>query len=212
MPRHLELRDICIMADGKPLIEVDCIVAPGQVLTLMGPSGVGKSSLLSYITGTLARGLTGQGQVLLEGQDITRLPPHKRRVGILFQDDLLFPHLSVGQNLAFGLRQPGRRADRRKEIETNLAEIGLEGFYDRDPATLSGGQASRVQLLRTLLADPHALLLDEAFARLDANLRGQVRTMVFARARERQLPVLMVTHDAEDARAADGPVIELRPY
>lgn len=212
MSRNLELRDICIMADGKPLIEVDCSIAPGQVLTLMGPSGVGKSSLLSYITGTLARGLTGMGQVLLDGRDITQLPPHKRRVGILFQDDLLFPHLSVGQNLAFGLRNSGSRTERRTKIETNLAEIGLDGFYGRDPATLSGGQASRAQLLRTLLADPRALLLDEAFSRLDSNLRSQIRQMVFDHARARHLPVLMVTHDAEDARAADGPVIELSPY
>jgi putative thiamine transport system ATP-binding protein len=139
---------------------------------------------------------------------IERGSPEARRVGIQFQDDLLFPHLSVGGNLAFGLgaRVRGREA-RRKCVEAALAEADLAGFADRDPATLSGGQRARVALMRTLLAEPRALLLDEPFNKLDAQLRDDVRRFVFDHARERELPVLLVTHDEADARAAGGRVL-----
>jgi putative thiamine transport system ATP-binding protein len=147
----------------------------------------------------------------LDGADITNAPAHQRRVGILFQDDLLFPHLSVGENLAFGLRPGGSKGERQAKIADALTEVGLEGFADRDPATLSGGQKARVALMRMLLSDPCALLLDEPFSRLDTALRAQVRALVFARAKARALPVLMVTHDAEDAAAADGEIITLAP-
>ncbi len=205
--RGLRLADVRIARDGEPLLAVDRLVAPGEVLTVMGPSGAGKSTLLSFVIGTLAPEFTAQGRVHLDGRDITDLPPEIRRVGILFQDDLLFPHMSVGQNLAFGLR-PGT-GDRRARIEAALDEIGLAGFATRDPATLSGGQKARVALMRVLLSDPRALLLDEPFSRLDATRRDQIRRLVFDRARAKGLPMLLVTHDAEDAAAAGGPVIEL---
>lgn len=176
----------------------------------MGPSGSGKSTLLAAITGALDPAFRLSGRVLLDGEDVTQQPTERRRIGILFQDELLFPHLSVGGNLAFGLTPAlrGRRA-RRARIDAALAEIGLEGFANRDPATLSGGQKARVALMRTLLAEPRALLLDEPFSRLDAARRGQIRELVFARARAQRLPVLLVTHDREDARAAGGGLIEL---
>ncbi|MEY1557217.1 ATP-binding cassette domain-containing protein [Yoonia sp. R2331] len=209
MAKGLTLDQVVIAKGGAPLVSLDRHIAPGEVLTVMGPSGVGKSTLLSFVTGTLAGDFRGAGRVLLDGQDITDQPPHQRMVGILFQDDLLFPHLSVGQNLAFGLRAGGSRADRRARIDAALEEVGLAGFADRDPATLSGGQKARVALMRMLLADPCALLLDEAFSRLDTERRAQVRSLVFDRARALQLPVLMVTHDAEDAAAAGGEVVTL---
>jgi putative thiamine transport system ATP-binding protein len=209
MNKGLILRNLCIMRAGIPLILVDHAIAAGEVLTVMGPSGVGKSTLLAYITGTLAPTFTGMGQVLLDGVDITTKPPHARRIGILFQDDLLFPHMSVGANLAFGMPPGGGKAARRAQVEDALGDVGLTGFADRDPATLSGGQRARVALVRMLLSNPCALLLDEAFSRLDADLRAQVRDLVFQTAKERALPVLMVTHDIEDAQAAGGAVIEL---
>jgi putative thiamine transport system ATP-binding protein len=209
MNKGLTLRNLCILRAGIPLIEVDHAIAAGEVLTVMGPSGVGKSTLLAYITGTLAPTFTGMGQVLLDGVDITTKPPHARRIGILFQDDLLFPHMSVGANLAFGMPPGGGKAARRTQVEDALGGVGLTGFADRDPATLSGGQKARVALVRMLLSNPRALLLDEAFSRLDADLRAQVRDLVFQTAKERALPVLMVTHDIEDAQAAGGAVIEL---
>ena len=209
MNKGLILRNLCILRAGIPLIEVDHAIAAGEVLTVMGPSGVGKSTLLAYITGTLAPTFTGMGQVLLDGVDITTKPPHARRIGILFQDDLLFPHMSVGANLAFGMPPGGGKAARRAQVEDALGDVGLTGFADRDPATLSGGQKARVALVRMLLSNPCALLLDEAFSRLDADLRAQVRDLVFQTAKERALPVLMVTHDIEDAQPAGGAVIEL---
>ncbi len=209
MPKGLTLDQVVITKDAAPLVALDRHIAPGEVLTVMGPSGVGKSTLLSYVTGTLAGDFRGSGRVVLDGQDITDLPPHQRMVGILFQDDLLFPHLSVGANLAFGLRPGGSRIDRRTRIEEALSEVGLEGFFDRDPATLSGGQKARVALMRMLLSNPCALLLDEAFSRLDTERRAQTRNLVFDRARALDLPVLMVTHDAEDAAAAGGEIVTL---
>ncbi|SEW41625.1 putative thiamine transport system ATP-binding protein [Cognatiyoonia koreensis] len=209
MADGLELRDVQITKDGKPLVRLNRLIGPGDVLTVMGPSGIGKSTLLAYVTGTLPPAFVATGQVILDGRDITHEVAHKRNVGILFQDDLLFPHLSVGANLAFGLPAGGSLATRRAKVEDALAQVDLAGFADRDPATLSGGQKARVALMRMLLADPCALLLDEAFSRLDTALRAQVRTLVFDRAQDLQLPVLMVTHDAEDAAAAGGEVVTL---
>jgi putative thiamine transport system ATP-binding protein len=208
----LQLCNICITQGARRLVVLDTTVAPGEVLSVMGPSGVGKSTLLSLITGTLAQGFTATGRVVLEGRDITDLAPDQRKVGILFQDDLLFPHLCVGANLAFGLsaRVTGKAA-RRQRIEVGLEEIGLAGFFDRDPATLSGGQKARVSLMRMLLSEPSALLLDEPFSRLDAGRRAQIRTLVFDTVRSRDLPCILVTHDAEDAAAAGGEVVEVTP-
>jgi putative thiamine transport system ATP-binding protein len=211
MDKGLELRNVRICKEGHRLFEFSFAIGPGEVLTIMGPSGVGKSTLLAFITGTLSPDFKAAGSVWLDGHEITDTPTHLRSVGILFQDDLLFPHLSVGDNLAFGLRPGGSRATRKAKVDEALADVGLEGFADRDPATLSGGQKARVALMRMLMSEPCALLLDEAFSRLDAALRAQVRDLVFARARARNLPVLMVTHDLEDARAAGGRVITLEP-
>jgi putative thiamine transport system ATP-binding protein len=209
--RGLVLDDVAIALEGRPLVgPLSLDVPPGEVVTVMGPSGSGKSTLLAYVGGFLPKVFAARGRVLLDGLDVTMAPPEKRALGILFQDDLLFPHLTVGGNLAFGLRAGVRdKARRRGIVEEALAQAGLEGFADRDPATLSGGQRARVALMRTLLAEPRALLLDEPFGKLDAALRQDVRAFVFARARARGLPTLMVTHDAADAQAAGGRVIEV---
>ena len=201
----LVLEGVAIRLSGHALVELDAVVEPGSILTVMGPSGSGKSTLLAYVAGFLERDFDASGRVTLAGREISRLPAHERRVGILFQDPLLFPHMSTGENLEFAIRH-GSATDRRANIRAALAEAGLEGFEDRDPATLSGGQRARAALMRTLLADPKALLLDEPFSKLDSALREQVRQFVFAEARKRGLPVLLVTHDAGDAEAAGGMV------
>ena len=194
----------------RRLLGVDATVPPGRALTAMGPSGSGKSTLLAFVCGTLDPAFTAEGRVLLDGADVTALPPERRRVGILFQDALLFPHLSVAGNLLLAVPPAVRgRAARRARVEAALAHAGLEGTGERDPATLSGGQQARVALMRTLLAEPRALLLDEPFSKLDAALRDRVRSFVFGEVRRRGLPTLLVTHDAADAAAAGGPVIEL---
>lgn len=207
----LELRGVGLRLAGRELIRpFDLAVPAGEAATLMGPSGCGKSSLLAYICGTLDPAFQGVGRVLLDGTEIGDRPPEARRLGILFQDDLLFPHLSVADNLAFGLPPEvrGRRA-RRARVEAALAEADLAGFGARDPATLSGGQRARIALMRTLLAAPRALLLDEPFAKLDVALRGRMRRFVFAHARAQRLPTLLVTHDPADAQAAGGPILEI---
>ncbi len=186
---------------------LDLAIAPGENATLMGPSGSGKSSLLAFLCGTLDPAFRCQGRVRLNGRDILALPPERRRLGILFQDDLLFPHLSVAGNLAFGLPDALDRETRRARVAAALAEAGLAGFESHDPATLSGGQRARVALLRMLLSEPQALLLDEPFGRLDASLRRRFRRLVFERARAQMLPVLLVTHDQEDADAASGRIV-----
>ncbi|MFY0632560.1 MAG: ATP-binding cassette domain-containing protein [Vannielia sp.] len=206
----LTLDRLEVMLGSTCLLGLSATIAPGEVLTLMGPSGVGKSALLAALTGTLTAPLAAAGEARLDGACITDLPAERRRLGILFHESLLFPHLSVAGNLAFAL-PPGPRAARRAAIAQALADVGLDGFGPRDPATLSGGEQARVALMRTLLAEPKALLLDEPFSRLDAARREEVRSLTFDHAEKRGLPVLMVTHDAEDARAAKGRVLEAQP-
>jgi putative thiamine transport system ATP-binding protein len=201
----LRLDQVRISLHGVPLLSVDHHVEPGDVLTVMGPSGSGKSTLLAYIGGFLDPVFEAEGSVICGGSDLTALPASQRHAGILFQDPLLFPHMSVGGNLVFAIpaevRAPG---ERRARAEAALADIGLEGLYDRDPDTLSGGQKARVALARVLLAEPNLLLLDEPFSKLDMQLRDQIRSLVFDQARRKRLPVILVTHDATDAKAAGG--------
>ncbi|MEO0392135.1 MAG: ATP-binding cassette domain-containing protein [Pseudomonadota bacterium] len=208
----LVLDDVTITLHSAPLLTIERTIPPGDIVTVMGPSGVGKSTLLDYICGTLAPVFDARGTVSVAGRRIDHLPPQQRDIGILFQDDLLFPHLSVGANLAFAIKPSIKpRAKRRAMVEEALDAAGLAGFMDRDPATLSGGQRARVSVMRVLLSDPKALLLDEPFSKLDAALRQQFRAFVFELTKARHLPVLMVTHDADDAASAGGAVIELQP-
>lgn len=206
----LALEAVSLSVGGRSLFPpLTLTVAPGTVTTVMGPSGCGKSSLLAFLCGTLDPAFRATGRVRVDGEEVSDRPPEERRLGILFQDDLLFPHLSVGGNLAFALPAGMKRANRRVEIEVALEEAGLSGMGDRDPATLSGGQRTRAALMRTLLSRPRALLLDEPFARLDAELKGRMRAFVFDHAGRRGLPILLVTHDREDSEAAGGPVVTL---
>ncbi|MCC6195286.1 MAG: ATP-binding cassette domain-containing protein [Burkholderiales bacterium] len=208
--RPLLLRDVRIALGGRTLIDnLSIDVAPGACVTVMGPSGSGKSTLLAYVAGTLDPAFRASGSVRIGERELTALAPEARRLGILFQDDLLFPHLSVGGNLAFALAPHVRdRAQRRRRIDDALAEADLAGFADRDPVTLSGGQRARVALMRTLLSEPEGLLLDEPFNKLDAALRHGIRRFVLDHAARRGLPMLLVTHDAGDADAAGGRVIQ----
>jgi len=206
----LVLQSVTVSVGARQLVgPLDLSVTPGQVVSILGPSGAGKSSLLAFLCGVLPPPLHAQGTVLLNGDNISNLPPEQRRLGILFQDDLLFPHLSVAGNLAFGLRSASNRRDRGRIISDALAGFGLAGYETRDPATLSGGERSRVALLRVLLSAPRAVLLDEPFSRLDPATRQTIRALTLAQLRARSLPALLVSHDVDDVVAAGGPVVRV---
>lgn len=204
----LRLDQVTIRSAGATLIAPFSLeIAAGETVTLMGPSGAGKSTLLSFIAGDLEPFFTGSGGITLNGRDLGEVPAHARGIGRLFQDDLLFPHLTVGENLLFGMPR-GPRAKRLALMEQALAEAGLEGFGARPPHTLSGGQRARVAVMRALLAEPRAMLLDEPFNRLDAELRESFRIFVHERTMARSIPCLLVTHDRGDAPPA-GRVLKL---
>lgn len=208
----LQLRQVSISVAGAKLIDdLNLSIGPGEAVTIMGPSGSGKSTLLSFIAGFASQpAIKATGSAELDGTELTSLPPERRRVGLLFQDDLLFPHLNVAGNLMFAMPASiAPHSARLKAAEAALESAGLGGLGRRDPTTLSGGQKARVALLRVLLSQPKALLLDEPFSKLDSELRASFRELVFAEARARHLPVLLVTHDPDDAAAAGGPVIRL---
>lgn len=205
----LLLEDVTVARGGERLFCVSAHVPPGAVLSVMGPSGSGKSTLLSLIAGFVAPAFAVSGRIRLHGADIQDTPPQARGAGLLFQDPLLYPHLSVLDNLLFALPPGGGRLDRRQAAEAALSEIGLPGFAARDPATLSGGQRARVALARMLLSRPRLLLLDEPFANLDRALRVQIRSLVFELAARQGLPVVMATHDMDDAEAAGGDILRL---
>ncbi|EQB8042332.1 ABC transporter ATP-binding protein [Aeromonas hydrophila] len=202
-PLRLYLEDNLLLS--LPALQV----APGEVLTLMGPSGCGKSSLLAALAGVLpASGpLRLEGDVTLGEHQLTQLPPQARRIGMLFQDDLLFDHLTVAENLMFGMPATikGKSARREKAVAA-LAQVDLTNQADKLPGALSGGQKARVSLLRALLAEPEALLLDEPFSRLDKPLRAAFRTLVFAQIKALAIPAILVTHDADDA---PGTILQL---
>lgn len=179
-------------------VRADLTVATGARVAVMGPSGAGKSTLLSAVAGFLR---PVAGRILWNGQDMTDLPPGQRPLTILFQDQNLFPHLTVAQNIGLGL-SPGLRltGDDRKRIEAVSARVGLGGMGARRPAQLSGGQQGRVALARALIRRRPLLLLDEPFAALGPALKAEMLDVVRDIATETGATVLMVSHDPADAR------------
>jgi putative thiamine transport system ATP-binding protein len=195
----LSLHDVSISRADTPLIKPFSLnVAAGDIVTLMGPSGCGKSTLLSLIGGDMASAFTAAGDIRLNGSSVLAMPPERRRIARLFQDDLLFPHMTAGENLLFAV--PAMSKPERLDMMTKaLQRAELTGFENRPPHTLSGGQRQRVALMRALLAKPDAILLDEPFSKLDRALRGQMRDYVFSQIRARNIPALLVSHDTDDA-------------
>ena len=211
----LELQNIRKQFNGKTVADgISLQVARGSLLAILGRSGCGKSTLLN-----IAAGLTAPdgGRVLLDGTDITALPPEKRRISLMFQDYALLPHLSVLQNTAFGLKMRGTAKRQAEEAaEAMLEQVGLSGEGHRRPDTLSGGEQQRVALARALAAEPKLLLLDEPFSSLDTGLRNSLRNLTRAQAGRLNIPAVLVTHDPEEAflmadriaLMADGRIIQ----
>ena len=174
-------------------------VAPGTVMAVVGPSGGGKSTLLSTIAGITP---PLSGRITIDERDITALPTHERHIAMVFQEPLLFPHLDVRNNVAYGQRRMGRsRAQARHEADRLLTWVGLEGLGERDVSQLSGGQAQRVSLARALAAEPDALLLDEPVSALDVPLRSRLAQDVLAIVARAGIPAIHVTHDPDEAAA-----------
>ena len=206
----LSVRNCSLFRNGEPLLmDISFDVAPGKIATLMGPSGAGKSTFLNWMIGDLAPEFNAQGTLLLNQRSLTSLPVERRRIGILFQDALLFPHLNVGQNLRMAVpASVVGRSQRQHVVAEALESAGLANYERRDPATLSGGERARISVLRALLAEPEALLLDEPFSRLDLPLRQSFREFVWQKTNQLGLPVVMVTHDEQDIPPG-GQVIRL---
>lgn len=185
--------------NGEALFDsLNLEVGKGEIVTLMGPSGCGKSTLLDTIAGHLGREFTYQGAISLNHKPIDSLPPHQRQVGILFQDDLLFPHLTIWENLAFALPNEVKGADRKHKAIQALKNISLTKLADSFPDQISGGQRARISLTRMLLAKPNLALLDEPFSKLDKELRVQFRQWVVDQLKQANIPALLVTHDEAD--------------
>lgn len=173
-------------------------VENGRVMTLMGPSGSGKSTILSAIAGHLSTDFTATGDIQLNQQSIMLLAPNMRHVGIVFQDDLLFPHLNVWQNLAFGLPPHIKGSQRKQMALQTLDELNLLDLQHQQAHEISGGQRARISMMRLLLSQPQAVLLDEPFSKLDKTLRAAFRQFVFDQIKQRNIAALMVTHDDDD--------------
>ncbi|ARE40804.1 Thiamin ABC transporter, ATPase component [Rhodovulum sp. P5] len=184
---------------GDFRLAADFAVEPGRIVALLGASGAGKSTLLDMIAGFRP---PDKGRVLWDGQDLTPMAPGQRPLSILFQDNNLFPHLSVTRNVGLGLRPDLKLSPADHErIETALSRVGLPGLGARKPAALSGGQRGRVALARMLLRGRPLMLLDEPFAALGPALKAEMLGLVADLARETGATVLLVTHDPADAQA-----------
>ncbi|MEO9274172.1 ATP-binding cassette domain-containing protein [Marinomonas sp. 5E14-1] len=206
----LSVNAFTLSTKNKVLIkDLSFTIEKGQVLSLMGPSGIGKSSLLHYLSGTLSPTLTATGNVLLDNNTLHNQSIQSRKVGLLQQMPLLFPHMSILENLLFAIPPEIKKQERQDLAYQALEKLNMPDKAHSLPKQLSGGQQARVALLRTLLAKPDFLLLDEPFSKLDPALRRDVRTFVLAEIRHANIPALLVTHDAEDAKAMEGKCLEI---
>ncbi len=176
---------------------LDLTIRPGELFFLLGPSGCGKTTLLRSLAGFY---IPEKGRILFGEEDVTRLEPHKRNTGMMFQSYALWPHLSVAENVAFGLHERKVPADEiRRRVDEALASVRMEKYADRKPNMLSGGQQQRVALARALVIRPRCLLLDEPLSNLDAKLRLEMRTEIRRVCKEFQLTTVYVTHDQKEA-------------
>lgn len=197
------------LGDKTLIKDLSFEIANGQVLSIMGPSGIGKSSLLHFLSGSLSPNLITTGEAFLNNQALHTKATQDRKVGLLQQMPLLFPHMSIIENLLFAIPADINKPERIAMAQNALEKLSIPGKANALPKELSGGQQARVALLRTLLSQPDFLLLDEPFSKLDPALRRDVRAFVLSEIQKANIPTLLVTHDSEDAKAMEGECLEL---
>ncbi|HHE6469012.1 TPA: spermidine/putrescine ABC transporter ATP-binding protein PotA [Providencia rettgeri] len=205
----IELKSLSKGFDGKQIIsELDLTIQNGEFLTILGPSGCGKTTVLRLIAGLED---VDDGQIILDGQDITDIPAENRFVNTVFQSYALFPHMTVFDNVAFGLRmQKTPAAEIQKRVDQALRMVQLEDFAERRPNQLSGGQQQRVAIARAVVNRPKVLLLDESLSALDYKLRKQMQNELKALQRKLGITFIFVTHDQEEALAMSDRIIVMR--
>jgi putative spermidine/putrescine transport system ATP-binding protein len=210
MSKSVELRRLCHRygANVHALRDVSICVAPSEFVTLLGPSGSGKSTVLKLLAGFETP--TG-GDVLIDGRSVLAVPPHKRGIGMVFQNYALFPHMNVVENIAFPLRARGLpEAETKRRVSDVLGVARLEAFAARYPRELSGGQQQRVALARAIVFDPEVLLMDEPLGALDRNLREQLKLEIKRIQQEFKMTVLFVTHDQDEALVLSDRIVVMR--
>lgn len=192
-------KDLSVSNKALPIFKpLSFSVNSGEVVVIMGPSGCGKSSLLNFIAGVLEKPLFGSGDIVMNDERLNEKPIEERKMGLLYQEDLLFPHMTVGQNILYGMKNSLSKKNRLEKLDMMLEKVSLQNFKQRYPETLSGGQKARISLLRTLAAEPRLMLLDEPFSKLDIQLRNEFKNYVFTELKLLQIPCILVTHDPND--------------
>ena len=199
MVNGLEVVDLCVTYEDELLLSHLTVHVGDEIVALLGPSGSGKSTLLRCIAGVQQ---PDTGRITWNGDDLLAVPAHQRGIGLVFQDPLLFPHLTVGRNISFGTKDNSR-------VTELLSLIRMSGYADRRPETLSGGEAQRVALARALAPQPRMLLLDEPFGALDTDLRRSLTIEVRELLKSTHTPAIHVTHDEDEAFAIADRVVHL---
>lgn len=187
-------------------------IQKGEICLLRSESGTGKTSLLRWIAGISDKQMHAEGKIFLNGKDITELPAERRRIGILFSDALLFPHLTVAENIGIAIASDIGGKKRKDLIKKSLVRAGLSGIEKQDPLTLSTGQQARVALLRTVLSEPALLLLDEPFSNLDEDIRKTLVSYVHREIKRLNIPALMVSHDPRDKILSTNQPVTFLPF
>ena len=212
----LELKNITLKWNSPKekifIQDLNLKIKNGEILCIFGASGVGKSSLINIIAGIYEDDLLFEGEIILNGKKLNQIPTEKRKIGLLLQDGTLFPHLTVEQNILFGMNKKLAYKEKSSLIKSNLKKSNMVGFEDRYPHTLSGGQKARVACLRAILSGPEALLLDEPFSSLDPDQRNSFREFVVNNIKENKIACLLVTHDENDKIISDSEPLNLNIF
>ena len=187
-------------------------VKKGKILTIFGVSGIGKSSLINVISGIFEDNLSFKGDIILNNKRLNETPAENRKIGLLLQEGVLFPHLTVEQNLLFGMNKNIKNKEKSLLISNHLLKSDMDGFQKRYPNTLSGGQKARIACLRAILSEPDALLLDEPFSSLDPDQRNSFRLFVIKQVQERNIPCILVTHEEGDMAISDYKPLDLNIF